>query len=198
MEKSESPIHMVVGYDFSEPAQATLRRAIALAETEPRHVLHILTVLDEKGGIGAQPKGKKVDYSDVVEIQETLTKDIEARLKAVDPRSDIHFFVHVRIGAPATEILGLAMEVGAHLVIVGSHGRTGLKRVLMGSVSEKVVREAKCPVLVAREREYQDVELQTVVEAPEGHAEERPYVQPHRYSYSSKMVTKQTSAWPWY
>ncbi|MEM9490904.1 MAG: universal stress protein, partial [Myxococcota bacterium] len=110
----------------------------------------------------------------------------------------IHFFIHVRIGAPADMLLNLAGEIGAHLIIMGSHGRTGLTRLLMGSVSERVVREAKCPVLVVREREYQDVELVTVTRAPESSTGESQYVAPHRYSYFNRLMERQKSSWPWY
>lgn len=198
MEQTTSQIQMVVGYDFSENSQIALERAISLAEAEPAHILHILTVLDEKTGLGITGKKGKLEYSDTALAQEALTNDVKARLEAIAPTSDIHFFVHVRLGSPAEELLRLAGEVGAHLILVGSHGRTGIGRVLMGSVSEKVVRAAKCPVLVVREREYEDVKLDVVVAAPEGHGEEHPYVQPHRYSYSNKMLQKLPSSWTLY
>jgi nucleotide-binding universal stress UspA family protein len=189
------PIQIVVGYDFSETSPITLSRAIALAESEPRHILHVLAVLDERGGLGIASSGD-ANYLTSDQVRDLLTKEIEARLAADQPDHEIHFFVHVRLGPPAAEILQLAQEIGAHLILVGSHGRTGIKRVLMGSVSEKVVREAKCPVLVVRERMYEDVQLATVVEAPEGHAEEHPYVQPTRYTYRNRMVERMEADWP--
>ncbi len=53
-------------------------------------------------------------------------------------------------GAPAAEITRLAQEEKADLVVVGTHGRTGLQRAVLGSVAEAIVRHAPCPVLVAR------------------------------------------------
>jgi nucleotide-binding universal stress UspA family protein len=58
---------------------------------------------------------------------------------------------HARVGLPAAEIVTLAEELGAGLVMVGSRGLGGIKRALMGSVSDSVVRHAHCPVLVVRE-----------------------------------------------
>ena len=55
-------------------------------------------------------------------------------------------------GAPATEICRVAKEGGHDLIVIGTHGRTGVARFLLGSVAERVVREAPCPVLVARPR----------------------------------------------
>ena len=62
---------------------------------------------------------------------------------------------HLRSGRPEEEIVSLAEELGARLIVLGSRGRGGLRRALMGSVSDSVVRHAHCPVLVVRE-EKQD------------------------------------------
>jgi nucleotide-binding universal stress UspA family protein len=56
----------------------------------------------------------------------------------------------LRMGAPADEILAVAKEHGADLVVMGTHGRTGLARALLGSVAEKVVRRSEAPVLTVR------------------------------------------------
>jgi nucleotide-binding universal stress UspA family protein len=60
---------------------------------------------------------------------------------------------HLRMGKAAAEIVDLAEELGAGLVVVGSRGLGGIKRALMGSVSDSVVRHAHCPVLVVRREE---------------------------------------------
>jgi nucleotide-binding universal stress UspA family protein len=66
-----------------------------------------------------------------------------------DPKHEgMHF--HVEVGDPSSVILDFAAEKEATLIVISSHGRTGLNRFLMGSVSERVVRFAKCPVLVIR------------------------------------------------
>jgi nucleotide-binding universal stress UspA family protein len=198
MDQPESPIHMVVAYDFSDTAQVSLERGIALAQAEPDHIMHIIAVLDERGSLGILKKKGKVTYDDTVVIQETLEGYINTQLETVVKDAELRFFVHVRLGSPAEEILRLGEEVGAHIILVGSHGRTGLKRVFMGSVSEKVVREAKCPVLVVRPREYEDVNLAVVVDAPEGHAEENPYVRPTLYAYRDRQLQKHSSPWEFY
>src|SRR3712207_4597098 len=59
--------------------------------------------------------------------------------------------VHARIGRPDAEIVGLADELGAGLIVLGSRGLGPLRRALMGSVSDSVVRHAHCPVLVVRD-----------------------------------------------
>ena len=63
---------------------------------------------------------------------------------------------HFRMGRPDVEILALAEETGAGMVVVGSRGLGGVKRALMGSVSDSVVRHAHCPVLVVRNEDDPD------------------------------------------
>jgi nucleotide-binding universal stress UspA family protein len=57
---------------------------------------------------------------------------------------------HLRMGAPGEEIVALAEAIGAGLIVMGSRGHGGMRRALMGSVSDSVVRHAHCPVLVVR------------------------------------------------
>ncbi|MGH7286029.1 MAG: universal stress protein [Polyangiaceae bacterium] len=62
---------------------------------------------------------------------------------------------HLAVGEPWREILQFAEKLQADLILVGTHNLTGLKRIALGSASEKVVRLAKCPVLVVRPKEYE-------------------------------------------
>jgi nucleotide-binding universal stress UspA family protein len=61
---------------------------------------------------------------------------------------------HVATGSPPREILQVAAQLQADLILVGTHARTGVARLLLGSVAEEVVRRASCPVLVVREKDY--------------------------------------------
>ena len=70
----------------------------------------------------------------------------------------MHFYVHARIGQPAEQLLQVARDVGADLILVGSHEGKGLERVVLGSVSEQVVREAGCTVEVVRAKAYAHVD----------------------------------------
>jgi nucleotide-binding universal stress UspA family protein len=70
------------------------------------------------------------------------------QIRPVDPRIPVlHVFLE---GDPAGEIVRYAVDAGVDLIVMGTHGRTGLERLLMGSVAEKVMREAKCSVLVVK------------------------------------------------
>jgi nucleotide-binding universal stress UspA family protein len=55
--------------------------------------------------------------------------------------------VATAVGEPAVEIVAYAAEQGVHLLVLGTHGRTGLEHALLGSIAERVVRRARCPVL---------------------------------------------------
>jgi nucleotide-binding universal stress UspA family protein len=77
-----------------------------------------------------------------------LVADFRARLQA-----DAHALAFVPVGSPASEIVKAAKEWQADLIVIGSHGRRGVTRALVGSVAEGIVRHAPCPVLVVRARE---------------------------------------------
>jgi nucleotide-binding universal stress UspA family protein len=186
------PRHVVVAYDFSPSADRALELAIETAQRDARVVLHVVAAIPHDHGLPFAPV-QKVDYDYAEHVQERLGERTRAAFGALAPAHEIHFFVHARIGAAAAEILQLAQEVGAELILVGSHGRTGVDRALLGSVSEKVAREAKCPVLVSRARSYADVDLLDVVPVDRPH---RQYVKPHRYSYVDQRVQKRPSDWP--
>jgi nucleotide-binding universal stress UspA family protein len=66
------------------------------------------------------------------------------------PYSEVRVETHLREGTPTDEILRLADEIDCDLIVIGTHGRTGLERVLMGSVAEAVMRRSRCPVLTVR------------------------------------------------
>lgn len=84
---------------------------------------------------------------EMMQIQEEASKNLLSRLqKSYGEKVDIS--TYTRIGRPQDEILAVAEECHADLIILGTHGRTGLDHFISGSVSESVARKAKCPVLI--------------------------------------------------
>ncbi|HEY5922004.1 MAG TPA: universal stress protein [Kofleriaceae bacterium] len=185
---------VVVGFDFGHSAEAALERAIGVAARAPWHVLHIVCVCDPHFAFPALPaKHVDVEYAD--RVQQEVSRIVEQELKAQLIADRVHFFVHARIGKPHREILGVAEDVGADLIIVGCKGVTGLARVMVGSTAERVAREARCTVEVARPKTYRHVPLLEITDAQHEH---HKYVPPHRYTYEDRRVMRRPSDWPLY
>jgi len=187
-----SPV--VVGFDFSHSGGAALRRAVTLAARAPFHVLHVVCVIDPREAIPSIPSYNGVDYMYAARVQEALAAEMQAELDKVEVPGRVHFFVHARIGKAAQEILDLARDVGADLIIVGSKGLTGLERMLLGSTSEHIVREAGCTVEVARPKTYPEVALIPIETVDADHT----YLPPHRYTYEDHRVNLRPAEWPLY
>ena len=186
------PQQVVVAYDFSPSAEQALARAVDIATRAPQHVLHVVVALDARHGIAIQPT-RDVTYTYADGIQRMVMDRMIQAFAGRPTASEVQFYVHARIGRPADEILMLAQEVGADLLLIGSHGKTGVERYLLGSVSERVVREAGCPVMVVRAKDYADVKLARVAEYDHPHTTFTP---PHRYSYVDQRVIHRPTDWP--
>jgi len=185
---------VVVAFDFSHSGLAALYRAVALASRAPFHVLHFACILDPHSGIHAMPT-KKVDIVYADRVRDDLAAMVEQELRAAGPQGRVHFHIHVRIARdPANEILEIAREVGADLIIVGCKGLTGIERMVLGSVSEHVVREALCTVVIARPKEYSYVPHLDVKEVEAEHHE----YQTHHYTYEDHRATLRPADWPIY
>jgi universal stress protein A len=85
------------------------------------------------------------------------------------PANDIRAERRFETGDPATEILRVADDIHADLIVVGTHGRTGLGRLLMGSTAEQIVRQAPCPVLTLK------MPMAETVTVPDARAEAIPH-----------------------
>ena len=140
--------HFLVPIDFSSYAEQALDYAIALAKQLQARVtlLHVIQPpLMAGADMGVWPSPTFLE-----ELEAAVTSDMEgylARVTAAGLEGEI-VVVH---GVPFQEILHAAKERQVDLIIMGTHGRTGLTHVLLGSVAEKVVRLAPCPVLIARQ-----------------------------------------------
>jgi nucleotide-binding universal stress UspA family protein len=89
-------------------------------------------------------------------LVEEAEKKLEARLRPEDRRG-LHATAEVSVGTGAKTITDFALSRGIDLIVMGTHGRTGLAHAVMGSVAEKVVRTAPCPVLTIRRSRRSEV-----------------------------------------
>ncbi len=136
--------------DFSELSEHALRYALSFAESN-RAELHVLHVVDEAYqywmamGPGALPMGPPPD--EMLEIaRKELSKFVESKVKA----AGVTVISAALLGRPFMEIVSYAREKQIDLIVLGTHGRSGLRHAILGSVAERVVRKAPCPVLTIR------------------------------------------------
>lgn len=129
--------------DFSTASDAALEHAATLAKSSGGSLL-ILHVEEPPLAYG----GGELYYG----IPEPDSERILKMLEDVRPKdSSVPFTHRLTMGDPAGEIVRIAGEERVDMIVLGTHGRTGVTRLLMGSVAEAVVRRAPCPVLVYRE-----------------------------------------------
>jgi nucleotide-binding universal stress UspA family protein len=147
---------VLVPTDFSKFSQVALEYAAALAEKfgAQLHLIHVvqnLAVFLPEAVAAAPPVAVPVD--------QFVTAARTALERTVRENSLQKFSVHteVREGTPFYEIIRYAKEAEIDLIVMGTHGHAGLVHVLLGSVTEKVVRKAPCPVLTVRHPEHEFV-----------------------------------------
>lgn len=159
--------HVLVPTDFSDPAHRALNYALEEARLHHARVtlLHILShhtdteVYYITGAPGTQPGFDPVlggrlsvppDPHPTV-IRNDHNEVVLTQLRDLMPASFSGTWeVEIATGHPAETIVRIAQEKGADLIVMGTHGRTGLQHVLLGSVAEKVVHLASCPVMTVR------------------------------------------------
>jgi nucleotide-binding universal stress UspA family protein len=123
--------------DESPPSKFAFRAARAIASEFGAHLI-ILEVVP----LGVTIYGPTTDAY-LKQIEEGLD-----RFQAIDPAA--HVERRVVEGNPAAEILRAAEESNCDLIVMASHGRTGAKRIILGSVAEAVLRRSRCPVLIVK------------------------------------------------
>jgi nucleotide-binding universal stress UspA family protein len=151
-----APKNVLVATDFSEPADAALTYGRSFARSYGA-TLHVLHVVDD---IAMRTTELTGGLASVGNVQQQIEDEARARLGAIvtdEDRRDLSVrAVVMTSAAPAQTILAYANAALIDLIVIGTHGRTGLARLFMGSVAQHVVRLAPCPVLTVRrpEREF--------------------------------------------
>jgi len=139
---------LMVPIDFSETSRRALHYAIALAAPFKAEIILVHVVEP------VMPPPPDFTFTPTVEfalrLQEEAVRVVHEWRNEAAPAASVKEVV--RTGSPYHEIVEAADEHHADLIILGTHGRTGLAHLLLGSTAELVVRHADCPVLVVRER----------------------------------------------
>ncbi len=131
---------VVVPYDFSDESYDAIALGLQLVD-DPSH-LHVIHVLPE---LAATEPGVVWATVDDNSRTQHVTEALQEKLKEFP---GINF--HVGFGDPGHVITDKSAELEADIIVIPSHGRRGMQRILVGSVAERVVRLAHCPVLVLR------------------------------------------------
>lgn len=148
---------ILVPIDFSDASDKALSYAVAFARQFHAkilllHVVHVSYMAGEYGPI------------DVPVLEDQLIEAAKTKLAEIGREkvpAELLEGTAVCVGPAVHEIAELAQERHTDLIILSTHGYTGLKRVMLGSVTENVVRHAPCPVLVVREREHEFIHEQS-------------------------------------
>jgi nucleotide-binding universal stress UspA family protein len=150
----KSPLKLqriLVPIDFSDCSKKALQYALPLAK---EHGAGITLLYVVPPAYGAGEYGG-IDYAQLeAGMKEGGGKEL-AKLVADEVRGEARAETLVCVGSPARQIIEVARDLPADLVVISTHGRTGLKHVFLGSVTEHVVQRAPCPVFVVREREHE-------------------------------------------
>jgi nucleotide-binding universal stress UspA family protein len=141
------PGTILLAVDGSEEASAAARTAVELAERTDSE-LHVVYVGEVTPVYHPERHGYRARYE---ELQEQARRLLEEQVHEVNSAGGTVSRAHLRMGRPDEEIVVLGEEIGADLIATGSRGLGGMRRALMGSVSDSIVRHSHCPVLVVRE-----------------------------------------------
>jgi nucleotide-binding universal stress UspA family protein len=150
------PRHILVPVDFSEPSQQALDVAIELAQAFQARLflLHVVETPVMGGGPGEMGMGTA--YAEVMKQMEAeASRNLEDYVGHVH-KAGLECTGEIMPGAPFQQIVDVADHKQVDLIVMGTRGHTGLQRFFLGSVAEKVVRMAPCPVLVTRSEEREN------------------------------------------
>ncbi|HSK84905.1 MAG TPA: universal stress protein [Rubrobacter sp.] len=134
------PMTILLATDGSEEAELAARMAVGIAKGTDSS-LHVVNVVDLKAA--ADPRLRQP-------LRERARELLDAQETRMREAGGVIATRHLIEGQPDREIVRLAEKIGAGLIVTGSRGLGGVRRALMGSVSDTVVRHAHCPVMVVR------------------------------------------------
>src|SRR6478609_116284 len=148
------PYTLLVGVDFSESADRALQEAFAQASQRANAEVHVLTALPVAGDEARYAVYTALDEAPYLDTTiQRLRTHVELQLekfRLAHPDAQLGFRIvsHAQIATAAQCIVQLASDLGADLIVIGTHNPKGIERLLLGSVAESTVRNARCPVLV--------------------------------------------------
>ena len=141
------PTKMLLATDGSKEAVLAARAAVELSEKtgSELHVVHAWQPIPHYAYPSLAPEKYDPPY------EQGARQILDEQVEWIKDAGGTVAQTHLRVGVAAKEIVEVAEEIDAGLIVVGSRGQGGIRRALMGSVSDSVVKHAHCPVLITRE-----------------------------------------------
>ena len=192
---SQNLHHIVVGFDLSELSERAVYEALDVAARRARAELHVVIVgmqsgvLPQQGAMLLLPEESIPLSEDEAreKVRQRVAKVYEAyreqRGAVAVEQISIYVLPGLSTGQTGHLIAEVAKDIEAELIVVGSHGRRGLNRLLLGSVAEKVVREATTSVYVVRPDDFVGARKVPAVEPPLAEGEPHLRHMAHRRTY---------------
>jgi len=142
---------VLIPVDFSEPSRRAMAWAFDYAQRAPCEV-HLLHVVERHLRLAdLKARGLEAITSELEEVRAQAESELSAMAPTQDAREAVgEIHQHIGSGKPADEILRIAKEIHPDLIVMGTHGLTGVGRMLIGSVAEAVVRRAPCTVVCVK------------------------------------------------
>ena len=143
---------VLIGVDDSPHSQATLEFVQKMSWPVGTRMLVVSSLAPEATRFGAYEPSAAIEAAGMVERIREFQEDLVTRSQQELTKMGVHAEGRVIEGDPRETLLEAAKQEGTDLIVVGSHGRTGLEKLLMGSVASHIVAHAACSVLVVRRR----------------------------------------------
>ena len=158
-ERDYLPGRILLALDGSEVSASATRAAIEIANAtgSELHILFVLPTQELRGYLGPEVRGEIV----LERAKHRAREFVDKKAERIEANGGKIKDAHLAFGKPDEKIVKLSEELEADLIVMGSRGLSGVRRALMGSVSDSVVRHAYCPVLVVREKLHQDLTART-------------------------------------
>lgn len=132
--------------DFSDGSEAAFEHAVDIAKSMNAKI-HLVNVLQQV----VYPTGIEIAHESLVNLEQELENNANKHLKEISKRLDdmgIENESHILMGKPSEQIIEFSNKEFIDLVVIATHGASGLEHFLFGSTTEKVIRRVNCPVLV--------------------------------------------------
>lgn len=157
---------IVVAHDFSDPSAYALRYALAILGRIPGSELHLVHAVVDTA-VADHLRRDERDLGDALTRLRASVASARTAATADGERVERDVVYHVRLGKDAARAIEqVALDVSADLVVVGTHHRRGIERLVLGSVAESLLRSGRVPLLVARPSSFEGMERTPVMDPP--------------------------------